>query len=249
MLTEKRYSLILEIVNSNGSARIQDLCSALNTSESTRRRDLNALSESVMLKKVHGGAVALNDNFSLTEHTVEEKEVLFIEEKTAIAQYAASLVNENDFIYIDAGTTTEKMIGFLKCKNVTCVTNGFINAKKLALQGFKVFIPSGEIKASTESVIGAECVNSLQNFNFTKCFMGVNGISKPGGLTTPDTNEAAVKRAAIERSRDVFILADHSKFDKITSVRFAPLNVGKIITDRLSDMSFLSDANIKEVFK
>ena len=79
--------------------------------------------------------------------------------------------------------------------------------------------------------------------------MGVNGISKPGGLTTPDTNEAAVKRAAIERSRDIYILADHSKFDKITSVRFAPLNVGKIITDRLSDMSFLSDANIKEVFK
>lgn len=247
MLTEKRYSLILEMINKNGSARIQDLCKILNTSESTIRRDLNALNETGMLKKVHGGAVAVKDNFSLTEHTVEEKKVLYIEEKTAIAKYAASLVNENDFIYIDAGTTTEKMIGFLSSHNIPCVTNGFINAKKLALQGFTVYIPSGEIKASTESVIGAECVNSLQNYNFTKCFMGVNGISVTGGLTTPDSNEAAVKRAAIERSREVYILADHSKFDKITSVKFAALNSGIIITDKLVNNDIALNAEIKEV--
>ena len=95
--------------------------------------------------------------------------------------------------------------------------------------------------------MGAECVISLQNYNFTKCFLGVNGISISGGLSTPDKNEAIVKSTVIQHSKEVYILADHSKFDQITSVRFAGLNCGKIITDKLADKKYLSEASIKEV--
>lgn len=248
MLTEERYAIILDTLNKQRSVKLSDLCVLLDTSESTIRRDLNTLAEKGMLTKVHGGAIALDDSFSPVEHNVEEKSKLFTEEKKAIARYAASLIDDGDFVFIDAGTTTEQMIDYLPEKNVTFVTNGFIHAKKLAQRGFKVFIPAGKLKLTTEAIVGAECVLSIQNYNFTKCFMGVNGISVSGGFSTPDRNEASVKNAVIYKSRAVYVLADHSKFDKVASVTFAPLNRGKIITDKLEDKKYLTEATIKEVW-
>lgn len=247
VLTEERHSIILELVNTQGSVKLNELCSRLNTSESTIRRDLTIMAERGMLTKVHGGAIALNDNFFKYEHDVEKKSRLFVEEKTAVAKYAASLIEDGDLVYIDAGTTTEKMIDNISQKNITFVTNGFINAKKLAGHGFKVFIPGGEIKYATEAVVGAECIASLQQYNFNKCFIGTNGISLSGGLSTPDKNEADVKSTAIKNSKDIYILADHSKFEKIASVKFAALGCGTIITDKLPDKKYLSEAVIKEV--
>lgn len=247
MLTEERHTIILNLVNSLGSVKLGELCETLDTSESTIRRDLNILAEKGLLTKVHGGAIALNDNFSRYEQDVEKKSGLFITEKDAIAKYAASLIEDGDIVYIDAGTTTEKMIEHIPSKNVTFVTNGFINAKKLAQHGFKVFVPGGEIKPSTEAIVGAECILSLQQYNFNKCFMGVNGVSLSGGLSTPDKNEAAVKSTVIDHSKNVYILADHSKFDQITSIKFAELNCGEIITDKITDNKYSTRALIKEV--
>lgn len=249
MLTEERHSIILNTVNKQKSAGLAELCKLLNTSESTVRRDLSFLDEKGMLTKVRGGAIAIvqDDSFFASEPNVEEKAELFTTEKEAIARYAASLIEDGDFVYIDAGTTTEKMIDFIPSKSVTFVTNAFINAKKLAQRGFKVIILAGEVKASTEAIIGSEAAITLMHYNFTKCFMGVNGISIRGGLSTPDKNEASVKTMAVSRSREVFILGDHSKFGKITSVKFAELNRGKIITDKVPDKKYLSEASVKEV--
>ena len=247
MLTEERHLIILDNINKRKSMELTELCEILNASESTIRRDLAFLDEKGMLQKVRGGAIAIDESFSLLEPDVDEKSGFFAEEKEAIGRYAASLIENGDFVYIDAGTTTEKMIDFIPSKSVTFVTNAFINAKKLAQRNFKVIIPAGEIKVSTEAVIGSEAVISLNHYNFTKCFMGVNGISKKGGFTTPDKSEAEVKRTAISRSRDVFILADHSKFDKITAVKFAELNCGKIITDKVPDKKYFSESSVKEV--
>ncbi len=247
MLTEERHSIILDMVNRQKSITVSELCMVLKTSESTIRRDLNMLAEKGLLNKVHGGAIALNDTLEFVEHNVEEKVKLYIEEKAAIAKYAASLIEDGDFVYIDAGTTTEKMIDFLPDKNVTFVTNGFIHAKKLAKRGFKVLIPGGEIKSSTEAIVGAECILALQKYNFTKCFIGVNGISIKAGFTTPDGNEAGVKSAVAANSRQVYVLADHSKFDKISSVTFMALSDGIIVTDALMDRKYIGKVSIKEV--
>ena len=224
-----------------------ELCERLGASESTIRRDLNLLAERGMLVKVHGGAVPRNDRFSNVEQDIEEKSRLYNEEKTAIARYAASLLEDGDFVFIDAGTTTEKMIDFISAEDVTFVTNAFVNAKKLAQRGYKVFLPAGEIKLITEAIVGAECVSSLQNYNFTKCFIGANGISLSAGISTPDRNEASIKSVVIAHSRTAYVLSDHSKFDQIASVTFAKLNQVQIITDRLGDRKYLAAANIREV--
>lgn len=248
MLTEERYTLILERVKQNKSVKLPELCQLLEASESTVRRDLAALDEKGLIKKVHGGAVPIDESsLNWVERDVEEKSKMFNEEKIAIGKYAASLVEDGDFIFLDAGTTTEKMIDFLPEKNVTFVTNGFVHAKKLARRGFKTFIPAGEIKQTTEAIVGTECVNSLKCYNFTKCFMGANGISLKVGITTPDRNEASVKITAMEKSRVVYVLADSSKFDKIASVTFFPLEGTNIITDKLHDKKYAAKSNIMEV--
>lgn len=248
MLTEERHSIIIETVNKKKSASLGELCGLLNTSESTVRRDLSLLDKKGLLVKVRGGAIAVTDeSFTAAEPNVEEKAGLFAAEKEAIARYAASLIEDGDFVYIDAGTTTEKMIEYIPSKSVTFVTNAFINAKKLAQRGFKVIILAGEVKASTEAIVGSEAAITLTHYNFTKCFMGVNGISIKGGLSTPDKNEASVKTMAVSRSKEVFILGDHSKFGKIFPVKFSELNRGKIITDKVPDKKYLSETSVKEV--
>lgn len=248
MLTEERYTIILEQLRQYKSVKLPKLCELLDASESTVRRDLTELDERGLIKKVHGGAIAVDDcAFNLVEQDVESKSKMFTEEKIAIARYAASLVDDRDFVFIDAGTTTEKMIDFLPDKDVTFVTNAFVHAKKLAQRGFKVYIPAGEIKLTTEAIVGAECVSSLQCYNFTKSFIGANGISLSGGISTPDRNEASVKSTAVQNSQTAYILADHSKFDHVDSVTFAQLGRVKIITDKLPDKKYLTKADIKEV--
>ena len=247
MLTEERLQIITDTVNSRSSVTIAELSRILDVSPSTVKRDLNILAEAGKITKVRGGAIALGESFSAIEKNVEEKSAIFTGEKSAIAEYAASLIENGDFVFIDAGTTTEKMIDHLPQRDVSFVSNGFIHAKKLAQRGFRVYITGGEIKASTEAIVGAECVLTLRNYNFTKCFMGTNGISVTAGYTTPDVNEARVKSAAIESSRKSYILADHSKFDEISSATFAQLSRAEIITDALTKRKYAEYTVIKEV--
>lgn len=247
MLTEERFSIILNTVNQKRSVKFSELCEILGASLSTVRRDVSTLEERGLLIKVHGGAIALSEDFTLTEKDIAEKSKLFSEEKELIARYAASLIDNGDFVFIDAGTTTEKMINFLPKKEVVFVTTGIIHAKKLAQRGFRVYIPGGEIKLSTEAIVGADCVYNIGTYNFTKSFIGTNGISLVAGFSTPDINEARVKAAAMDKSTMTYILADHSKFDKVTSVTFAGLNSTRIITDRLPDKKYVDYTSVKEV--
>ena len=128
MLAEERHALILDLVNQQGNVKLTELCSRLHASQST----MLELSEQGLLTKVHGGAISRNERFFPVEHNMEEKANLYIAEKTAIARYAASLLEEGDFVYLDAGTTTEKVIDFIPLKKITFVTNGFLHAKRLA---------------------------------------------------------------------------------------------------------------------
>lgn len=163
-----------------------------------------------------------------------------------IAQYAASLIEDNDYVFIDAGTTTEKMIDYIDNHTASYMTNGIIHAQKLAQRGFKVNIIGGTLKRVTLSIIGACAVKSIANYNFTKCFMGANGIDIERGLTTPDLEEALIKEEVIKRSNDAYVLTDSSKFDQVFAVTFSDLKEVCIITDRLDNALYRKHALIKE---
>ena len=135
MLTQERYHMIEELVNRKGAVTITELTKQIPASESTIRRDLQALDELGKVKKVHGGATAIEQIFITNEEDVNTKKTQNVEEKEKIAKYAASLVRENDFIYLDAGTTTDCMIDFMDVKLSCVVTNAVAHAKRLSELG------------------------------------------------------------------------------------------------------------------
>lgn len=247
MLAQERFDRILDILKTEQSVTVTELTQQLNTSESTIRRDLSALDEKGLLIKVHGGATAVKTMASM-EEAVTQKSRKNLAEKKEIARYAAELIEPGDFVYIDAGTTTELMIEFLMEKDAAYVTNGITHARKLMNAGLPVFLIGGEIKAVTEAIVGDDAMESLEKYNFTKGFFGTNGIDKDRGFTTPDLKEASVKKKAMKHCKQSFILSDKSKFHQISSVNFAAISNAIIITDKLEDVSFKALTTIKEVF-
>ena len=230
MLTEERFAKIVKIVNQEGTVTVLELAQAIGISESTIRRDLNQLDKLGRIRKVHGGATAAVLMSDGHERNMQEKYSRNIEEKRAIAAYAATLVHPNDFVFLDAGSTTEQMAEYLEENTALYVTNGITLAQKLAARGFKTMLLAGRVKASTDAVIGMEAVSSLARYHFTRGFFGTNGITVAEGFTTPDLEEAANKRAAMEHCRQCYVLADNSKFDTLSNVSFGELSKAKIIT-------------------
>lgn len=233
MLSEQRYLMILELLEKNRSITVAELAGTLNISESTARRDLKALDRAGRLTKVFGGAVVSEGIFSAKEPTVAQKSGIYRNEKMKIAKYAASLIGEDDFIFLDAGTTTGCMLEFIGETGASFVTNAVSHARKLAANGIHVLLTGGELKGSTEAVVGTTAVLSLRDYHFTMGFFGVNGISKTAGLTTPDMNEALVKKTAMEQCRESVVVCDHSKFGMVSSVTFASLEDVLVLTDEI----------------
>ncbi|MDD6224732.1 MAG: DeoR/GlpR family DNA-binding transcription regulator [bacterium] len=249
MLTQERYQAILNILNEKNAVTVAELTNLLDTSESTIRRDLNTLDEMGKLKKVFGGATSVAKNSGVLEAAVSSRENVMIKEKSAVANYAAGLINDNDFVYIDAGTTTSRLADYISNSKATYVTNGIAHARKLIQKGFTAYILGGKIKPVTEAVVGAEGIRSIANFNFTKAFMGTNGIDLEAGFTTPDIEESLIKEKAIKQSYMTFVLADNTKFGKIFPATFSKLEKCCIITDILTDKRFADKTVIKEVQK
>lgn len=249
MLSEKRQEEILKLVNENQSMTVQELKDLLAASESTIRRDIIALDEQGRLTKVFGGAVSLAPSPSTLELSVGQKESMNREEKIRIARYAASLIVPGDYVYIDSGTTTGFMIDFIREKDAVYVTNAVAHAKRLVSVGCKVLLIGGELKETTEAVIGADAILNIQKYHFSKGFFGTNGISLAAGFTTPDVREALVKRVAMQNTQmgKRFILSDFEKFGQVSSVTFSMFDGTETITDRRPDSMFLSEMRIRVV--
>ena len=159
MLTQERHNKILELLTKQDTVTVGELSQGLETSESTIRRDLVTLDKMGKVKKVHGGAAAIHMVSTVFEEDVTTKSALNVTEKEAIGRVAAGLVTNDD---------------------------GIVHAKKLIQKGLKAYIIGGQIKLTTEAVVGTEAINNLRKYNFTKTFIGTNGISVKGGYSTLD---------------------------------------------------------------
>lgn len=247
MLTEKRYEEILKLIREKKGVTVQELKQLLGASESTIRRDLTLMDQRGLLTKVFGGAVAADAREKRKEETAVLREEVNWKEKIAIAEYAASLVKDGDFVYLDAGTTTGYMIPFLEETTASFVTNSVFHALKLLDRGFRVNLIGGEITCDTKTMIGNEAYVGLQKFNFTVGFFGTNGVSRNRGFTTYDINEAMIKQCAMQHTQKKYILCDHEKFCCNGTVTFGEFSSAVILTDRILDDGYRGCRNIKEV--
>lgn len=247
MLTEKRQEEILRILDEKGSVTLQELKDMFDASESTIRRDLYVLHNKGALTKVFGGAVKAESKIVVKEEEVAKRQEQNRDEKDRIARYAASLIEPEDVVYLDAGTTTGSMIPFLTEKSALFVTNAVSHAMRLAENGFRVILIGGELKAATEAIVGNEAYVQLAKYNFTKGFLGTNGVSRTSGYTTPDINEAMIKKCAMSHTQKPFVLCDCGKFQQISPVSFGDFEMAHIITDALPDASYQNLRNITVV--
>lgn len=247
MFTQERYNEILKIVDSRRAVTVAELASLLDASESTIRRDLTALDKEKRLHKVHGGATALEREYVLGEEDMSYKQNRNIAEKEAIAIYAASTIQDHDFVFIDAGSTTEQMLDHITNTTAVYMTNGIDHARILAGKGLKVYVTGGLIKSSTGAIVGSDTLEYLKKYNFTKSFLGTNGISVEQGFTTTDPGEAAVKTRVMAQTYVSYVLADHTKFDKVCGVTFGQITETAIITDKVPRQKYSDITFIKEV--
>ena len=211
---------------------VAQLAADLGISESTVRRDLEKLDAAHKLAKVHGGATRREDAHVMRDLTISERDGLHADDKRRLAAAAAAMVGPDDFVYIDAGSTTRELVGCLEERGATYVTDSAPHAQALAARGLTVVLLGGELKAVTGAVVGPDAIEALSRYHFTLGFWGANGIDAARGLTTPDREEAEVKRLSIEQTASGrrFVLTDPSKFGRVAPVRFAELADVTVLT-------------------
>ena len=202
MLAEERLSRIMKLLSQQRTATVQELCEALDASESTIRRVLNELDRMGKVNKVHGGATLPDSQFLADEPTMAAKETLAVVQKKCIAKAAAALITAEDFVFL--------------------------------------------LRPETEAIIGAAALHSLQQYNFTKAFLGANGVALDAGFTTPDPEEAAVKATVVRRAREAWFLVDDSKFARIYPAVIAELSGGAILTNHCPNPKYRQFTLVKE---
>ncbi|AQQ53429.1 DeoR/GlpR family DNA-binding transcription regulator [Planococcus lenghuensis] len=233
MLTQQRHEVILKLLHEKQTATIQEIADLTLASESTIRRDLTELEKQQKLERVHGGAVLADQQ--LEEPSVLDKSAKNLQEKIQLAKTAAELIEEGDYIYLDAGTTIIQMIPFLKDRDIQVVTNGLTHVQPLMEYGITTYLTGGLMKARTGALVGVQALNSLQAYQFDKCFLGVNGFHEMAGYTTPDPEEAAMKRLAAAQAQETYVLADYTKYGKVTFSKVIDLHEAGLITAGLPD--------------
>jgi DeoR family fructose operon transcriptional repressor len=250
MLARERQDIIVRLVHERGSVTTQELMAMLGASESTIRRDLEVLDKQHQLSRVRGGATATISRARLILHdaSVAQKRDVNTVAKRAIGVRAASLVGPDDFVYIDAGTSTMQLAEAITQTEATYFTNSIPHAQLLLAKGCKTYLPGGMVKPLTEALVGEATIASLENLHFTLGFWGTNGISREAGFTTPEYSEARVKEVSMVHTLRRYVLADQSKFDQVSLVTFASFEDATILTDRLPQGGSFQDAdNVVEV--
>ncbi len=236
-MKNKRWSSILELCENQGAVTVEQLTAVLQVSEATVRRDLQKMEDNGLIFRFHGGA-RLIDN-ELKEKSMTMKSLLNIEEKEKISRYGASLIQDGQIVFLDAGTTTYNLIDYIEAREITVVTTGIPHLTKLSQRNIKTFALSGFVKSSTVAVTGKETVNQLSNMNFDIALLGTNGVHPAAGFTTPEEYEGEAKAMAMRRAKKSYILADKSKFNKLCFVHFADLQDATVIIDaKIEDFDY-----------
>jgi len=231
MLTEERRARIRAVTDERAFISVRDLGLLLGVSEMIVRRDLDALVREGSLRRTHGGAVSLR---AVPNAPYHDRARSAVEAKRAIGETAAALVQDGETILLTAGTTTAAMARALAGReHLTVVTNAYLIVPVLAGErGIRLIVTGGEAREQTGSLIGPVAEQAISQLRVDRAFLGTTAIDAEAGITNGDLDEAALQRAVIRSARAVYILADHTKFGKVSFAHVGPLTIAAaIITD------------------
>jgi DeoR family fructose operon transcriptional repressor len=230
-LAPQRRERLRLIVESRRAARLDELSSALGVSPATVRRDLDELARSGQVRRVHGGVVALDERSS--EPHFDAKAVVAVAEKERIAARAVELLAPDDVVYLDSGSTVLAAARLLRgWSRLTVVTNSLPAAAELAGQGPRLIVIGGELRATSQALVGPLTRLFLDRIHVDRALMGTFALSLEEGLTTTDPTEAYTKELVLARAREVILLADSRKVGTRSLVHAGRLNdVDVLVTD------------------
>ena len=234
-----RLHKLADILQIKNAGTIKDLSQSLNVSEMTIRRDLAVLAERNLVKLIHGGAIynhtgIESKNDSMNKYNLPVEENTHTAEKSKIAKKAVSLIEPDDIIIIDSGSTTELMGDYIQTKKPSTIICYALNVLLAIFKRneCKLIFAGGYFEEDTMMFASTQGVDLIKHNRANKAFMSARGISDTLGITTADSYEIEIKRASIESSQQKILLADSSKFDKVRSAHYGELeDFDIIITD------------------
>ncbi len=245
MYAEERQQAMARAVAARGRMSVAELAGEYDVTTETVRRDLSALESLGLVRRVHGGAVPATALTSL-EYGLAERDVARVAEKEAIARLALDLLPPTDgSIVIDAGSTTVRLAEALpRDRRLVVYTHSVPIAARLAVNpALELHLLPGTVRSATQAAVGPETVAALAQVRVDLAFVGTNGVTVSHGFSTPDSTEAATKRAIVAAARRVVVLADATKVGVESTVRFAAADeVDVLLTDGEID-----DAQRKEL--
>jgi DeoR family transcriptional regulator, fructose operon transcriptional repressor len=232
LFAEERHLQILQLLQEKTKLVVSDLCEVFSVSPATIRNDLRDLENKGTLKRTHGGAIPLEK--AAFEPNTLAKTVENRGTKQRLAAFAATLVEENDTIALDSGTT---MMELAKCladrRNLTILTNDVRIAMYLERSAqITIVLIGGILRHGFSATVGPIATSTLASFNVDKAFLGSNAFSIEKGFTTPDIHQAEVKKALISSASERIVVCDSSKFGRVSFVEFASISeIDRLITD------------------
>lgn len=232
MYAAERHQLLAQRARRDGRVDVGDLAAELGVAPETIRRDLGTLERQGIVRRVYGGAVAVERlDF---EPEVAQRDKTNAEEKDAIARAALDQLPERGTVLLDAGTTTSRLATLMNGdRELTVITNSIPVASILATRpSITLHLLGGRIRGTTLAAVESWTLQALDGLLVDVAFLGANGFSVEHGCTTPDIAEAAVKAAVVKAARRRVLLADHSKYGTDQLSRFARLSeIDVLITD------------------
>ncbi|QBR94597.1 DeoR/GlpR family DNA-binding transcription regulator [Nocardioides euryhalodurans] len=234
MYAEERQQAMAQLIGQQGRLSVAQLAGTFDVTTETVRRDLSSLERIGLVRRVHGGAVP-SSSLSVIESALGERDQANISAKDAIATAAVQLLPPpGSVVVLDAGSTTARLAAVLPREHrLTVVTHAVPVAARLAgLPHIELHLLPGRVRPTTHAAVGTDTVAALGELRADVAFVATNGLSCGFGLTTPDRDEAATKRAIVGSARRTVVLADSSKIGVETSIRFASIDdVDVLVTD------------------
>lgn len=232
MAANPRQMKLLQVVRSRGMATVEELADQLEVTLQTVRRDVQRLADAGLVMRFHGGVRTPSSTVENLAH--QQRQALHAAGKAAIARQIAAAIPNDCSLMLNIGTTTEAVARALAHhRGLRVITNNLNVAALLSGNAqCEVIVASGVVRSRDRGIVGESTVDFIRQFRVDIAVIGISSIESDGSLRDFDYSEVRVAQTIIEHAREVWLAADHSKFNRAAMVELARLDqVDRLFTD------------------